>query len=216
MDNTWASPLYFKPFEHGVDVSIQAVTKYIAGHSDLVMGCATATEAAYPALRQGWNELGLCAGPDDVFLAMRGLRTLATRLKQHWENGVQMAQWLSTQPVVAGILHPALPEDPGHALWKRDFLGASGLFAFVLKPEFSTKEKLSALLDSLTYYGMGYSWGGYESLLLPVDPPALRSATCWPTPDRPKGQVMRIHVGLEDPEDLIDDLSAGFDRMKRA
>jgi len=213
LDNTWASPLYFKPFEHGVDVSIQAVTKYIGGHSDLVMGAVTTTEAAYPQLREGWKQMGLHGSPDDVYLAMRGLRTLAVRMPQHWKNGLVLAEWLAARPEVAEMLHPALPGAPGHELWQRDFLGAASLFSFVLRPEFSSEERLAALLDGLELFGMGASWGGFESLLSPRTPP--RSAAPWPRPGRAEGQLMRIHVGLEDPDDLIADLEAGFQRMGR-
>jgi cystathionine beta-lyase len=213
MDNTWASPLYFRAFEHGVDVSIQAVTKYVGGHSDLVMGAVTATEAAYPAIREGWKELGLSAAPDDVYLAQRGLRTLHVRMPRHWENGLKVAEWLKGRPEVAAVLHPALPEDPGHALWRRDFTGASSLFGFILDEGLSSEAHLAALLDGLELHGMGASWGGFESLLIPRNPP--RSATPWPRPGLPKGQLMRIHVGLEDPADLIADLAAGLARMAR-
>jgi cystathionine beta-lyase len=213
LDNTWASPLYFKPFEHGVDVSIQAVTKYIGGHSDLVMGAVTTTEAAYPQLREGWKQMGLHGSPDDAYLAMRGLRTLAVRMPQHWKNGLVLAEWLAGRAEVAEVLHPALPGAPGHELWKRDFLGAASLFSFVLRPEFSGEERLAALLDGLELFGMGASWGGFESLLGPREPP--RSATPWPRPGRAEGQLMRIHVGLEDPDDLIADLEAGLERMGR-
>jgi len=213
MDNTWASPLYFKPFEHGVDVSIQAVTKYICGHSDLVMGAVTTTEAAYPPLREGWKDVGLNGSPDDVYLAMRGLRTLAVRMPQNWKNGLRLAEWLAGRPEVAQMLHPALPGAPGHDLWRRDFLGASSLFGLILKPEFSAEAQLAALLDGLELFGMGASWGGYESLFRPSDAP--RSAVAWPRPGYAQGQLMRMHVGLEDPDDLIADLEAGFDRMRR-
>ncbi len=213
LDNTWASPLYFKPFEHGVDVSIQAVTKYIGGHSDLVMGAVTTTEAAYPQLREGWKQMGLNGSPDDAYLAMRGLRTLAVRMPQHWSNGLVLAEWLAGRAEVAEVLHPALPGDQGHDLWKRDFLGASALFGFVLHPEFGGEERLAALLDGLELFGMGASWGGFESLLVPRRAP--RSATPWPRPGCAGGPLMRIHVGLEDPGDLIADLEAGFARMGR-
>ena len=216
MDNTWASPLLFKPFEHGVDVSIQAVTKYIAGHSDLVLGAVTTTQTAYPKLQKGWQDLGLSAGPDDVYLAMRGLRSLPARMARHQESGLIVADWLAAQPEVLDVMHPALPSDPGHALWKRDFLGASSLFGFILSPAFSSERQLAALLDDLELHGMGYSWGGFESLLIPVDPAPSRAAGPWPRPGRPAGQVMRIHVGLEDPHDLIEDLKAGFERLRRA
>lgn len=213
LDNTWATPLYFKPFEHGVDISIQAVTKYIGGHSDLVMGAVTATEAAYPPIREGWKQLGLNGPPEDVYLAMRGLRTLPVRMTRHWESGLIVADWLKARPEVAEVLHPALPGDPGHAIWKRDFLGAASLFGFILRPELSSEAHLAALLDGLELHGMGSSWGGFESLLLPRNPP--RTAVPWPRPGRAAGQLMRIHVGLEDPEDLIADLAAGFQRMRR-
>ncbi|MEM6549887.1 MAG: cystathionine beta-lyase [Pseudomonadota bacterium] len=211
MDNTWASPLYFKPFEHGVDISIQAATKYIAGHSDLVLGTVTATEAAYPQIREGWKELGLNGAPDDVYLAMRGMRTMHVRMERHWQNGLRIAEWLVERPEVAEVLHPALPGAPGHNLWGRDFLGASSLFGFTLRSDLSSERHLSALLDDLQLYGMGASWGGFESLLIPRNPP--RSTSAWPTPGRAEGQLMRIHIGLEDPQDLMDDLSDGFARM---
>lgn len=213
LDNTWASPLYFKPFEHGVDVSIQAVTKYIGGHSDLVMGAVTTTEEAYPQLREGWKQMGLHGSPDDAYLAMRGLRTLAVRMPQHWNNGLVLAEWLAGRAEIAEVLHPALPGDRGHELWRRDFLGAASLFGFVLHPEFGGEERLAALLDGLELFGMGASWGGFESLMKPVDVP--HSAVPWPRPGRPQGQLIRIHVGLEDPDDLIADLEAGFERMGR-
>lgn len=213
LDNTWASPLYFKPFEHGVDVSIQAVTKYIGGHSDLVMGAVTTTEEAYPQLREGWKQMGLHGSPDDAYLAMRGLRTLAVRMPQHWNNGLVLAEWLAGRAEIAEVLHPALPGDRGHELWRRDFLGAASLFGFVLRPEFGGEERLAALLDGLELFGMGASWGGFESLMKPVNVP--HSAVPWPRPGRPQGQLIRIHVGLEDPDDLIADLEAGFERMGR-
>jgi cystathionine beta-lyase len=213
LDNTWATPLYFKPFEHGVDISIQAVTKYIGGHSDLVMGTVTTSEQAYPPIREGWKQLGLNGPPDDVYLAMRGLRTLAVRMPRHWASGTVVADWLAAQAEVAEVIHPALPGDPGHELWRRDFLGASSLFAFVLKPEVSSEAHLAALLDGLELFGLGASWGGFESLMIPCDPP--RSAVPWPRPGRAAGQLMRIHVGLEDPDDLIADLAAGFARLRR-
>lgn len=216
MDNTWASPLYFKPFEHGVDVSCQAVTKYISGHSDLVMGSVSCTEEAYPALQRAQMETGICPSPDDVFLAMRGIRSLHVRLPHHWTSGLKVAEWLMGRDEVAQVLHPAMPHDRGHELWKRDFVGSSSLFGFVLKPEYSGDTGLFAMMDNMRLHGMGYSWGGFESLLIPVDPPSIRSATRWPRADVAEGQVMRIHVGLEDTDDLIDDLRDGFDRMRKA
>ncbi|HZK77649.1 MAG TPA: cystathionine beta-lyase, partial [Gemmatimonadaceae bacterium] len=169
MDNTWATPLYFKPFGHGVDISVHSATKYIVGHSDALLGVATANKSAWPALQSSAHHFGETAGPDDIYLALRGLRTLAVRVRRHWENGVQLARSLQSHPAVERILHPALPGDPGHAIWKRDFLGASGLFGVVLKP--MSRQQLSVLFRSLQLFGIGLSWGGYESLALLVDPP---------------------------------------------
>jgi len=216
MDNTWASPLFFKPFEHGVDVSAQAVTKYIAGHSDLVMGSVTCTENAYDTFQRAQMETGICPSPDDVFLAMRGIRTIHVRLPHHMQAGLKIAEWLSNRKEVAEVIHPALPGDPGHDIWKRDFLGASSLFAFILKPEFSSPDKQAAMLDHMKLFGMGFSWGGFESLLIPINPPKLRTATSWPSNGRAEGAVMRIHIGLEDVSDLTDDLDEGFARLRGA
>jgi cystathionine beta-lyase len=193
-----------------VDVSIQAATKYIGGHSDLMMGTITAKGELLEQLRRGVFETATTAGPDDCYLALRGLRTLATRLPRHWASGLEVASWLAARPEVAEVLHPALPGSPDHSLWKRDFLGASGLFGFVLQS--FAKSALAAMLDHLELFGMGASWGGYESLLIPTDPGSLRSAMPWRRP----GQSMRIHIGLEDPQDLIRDLAAGFDRLRAA
>ena len=210
MDNTWASPLYFKPFEHGVDVSIQAATKYIVGHSDVMMGVLTTTEAVHDKVRAAAFELGAPSGPDDVYLALRGLRTLSVRLERHMRSGLAIAAWLQARPEVARVLHPALPDDPGHALWKRDFLGASGLFGVILKP--APKAAVAAMLDGMNLFAMGYSWGGYESLMVPTDPAPLRTATQW----KADGPCLRLHVGLEDVEDLMADLDAGFHRLNQA
>ncbi len=208
MDNTWASPLFFKPFEHGVDVSVQAATKYIVGHSDVMMGTATATEACYRPLKETASELGLAAGPDDIYLAQRGLRTIGVRLRQHQESGLAVARWLRARPEVVRVLHPGLRDDPGHGLWKRDFLGASGLFGMILNP--CSETALAAFLDGLELFGMGYSWGGYESLIIPAAP--TRTATRW----APEGPCLRLHIGLEDIDDLIADLEAGFQRLAAA
>ncbi len=216
MDNTWASPLYFKPFEHGVDVSAQAVTKYISGHSDLVMGSVTCTKEAYPEFQRAQQETGICPSPDDVFLAMRGIRSMHVRLPHHWCSGLRVAEWLMGREEVKQVLHPAMPHDRGHKIWKRDFLGASSLFGFVLKKKYSSNSALAAMMDKMRLHGMGFSWGGFESLLIPVAPQNIRTATAWPRDDVAKGQVMRIHVGLEDVDDLIDDLSDGFDRLRKA
>lgn len=210
MDNTWATPLYFKPLAFGVDVSVQAATKYIGGHSDLMMGIITTTEAAYQPVRLSVNDFGCASGPDDCYLALRGLRTLSVRLARHWETGLTLARWLKAQPEVQRILYPALADDPGYALWRRDFTGATGLFSFVLKP--TSRQCLAAMVDGMELFGMGYSWGGFESLLLPTDPAPIRSATKWTAP----GPLMRVHAGLEDPDDLIADLEHGFERMHKA
>ncbi|MEO1329886.1 MAG: cystathionine beta-lyase [Pseudomonadota bacterium] len=216
LDNTWASPLFFKPFEHGVDVSIQAVTKYISGHGDLVLGSVTANKAAYPRLQKCWGELGHSVGPDDAYLALRGFRTIGVRMAHHEAAGIQVADWLEGQPEVLEVMHPGRPGDPGHALWRRDFLGASGLFGFVLAAEAATDAKLAALVDNLDLFGLGASWAGFMSLMIPADPRSNRAATPWPRPGRPNGQAMRVSIGLEDPGDLIDDLRAGFERLRNA
>ncbi|HAN62597.1 MAG TPA: cystathionine beta-lyase [Rhizobiales bacterium] len=207
LDNTWATPLYFKPFAHGVDVSIQAATKYIVGHADAMLGAITATEEASRAVEKAHEDLGLCPGPEDVYLGLRGLRSLGVRLERHQRSGLEMAHWLAGRPEVARVLHPALPSDPGHALWKRDFTGASGLFSIILKP--CTQGAVAAMLDGLTLFGMGYSWGGFESLILPFDPADYRTATTW----QAEGPALRLHIGLEDVEDLKTDLEAGFARL---
>jgi cystathionine beta-lyase len=208
MDNTWATPLYFKPLAHGVDVSIQAATKYVVGHSDAMLGAITATAAAWPRLRSAHQELGQCAGPDDIDRGQRGLRTLPVRLRRHWETGVRLAEWVAQQPEVERVLYPALPGDPGHALWKRDFTGASGLFGVQLKPV--GEGAFAAFVDGFELFGLGASWGGYESLVMPTHPEELRTATRWPY----EGPCFRIHAGLEDPQDLLADLAAGFARLR--
>jgi len=208
-DNTWGTPLYFKPFAHGVDVSVQAATKYIVGHSDAMLGAITCTKEAWSRLKRSTHELGQTAGPDDVYLGQRGLRTLAVRLKQHWTAGLALAEWIARQPEVERVLHPALPGDPGHAIWKRDFTGACGLFGVVLK-EGVTERALCAMIDGLELYGIGSSWGGFESLIVPFDPRETRTATQWPH----KGPCFRIHAGLENEDDLIADLEAGFKRLR--
>ncbi len=210
MDNTWATPLYFKAFEKGVDISIQAGTKYIGGHSDIMFGCVSANAKAFPALKNTHGLLGQCVGPDDVFLALRGLRTMAVRLKQHNEAGFKIARWLQARPEVARVLHPGLESDPGHAIWKRDFTGACGLFSIVLKP--MDEKAVYAFMNELTLFGMGFSWGGFESLVIIFDCAEYRSATQW----APGGPTLRFHIGLEDPDDLIADLENGFKAMAAA
>jgi cystathionine beta-lyase len=211
MDNTWATPLYFRPFEHGVDVSLQAATKYIVGHSDCEMGAIICTEAVFPAIKQQAMRFGICVGADDCYLALRGLRTLATRMPRHQETGLTLARWWLDQPEVEAVLHPGLPGAPGHALWKRDFLGASGLFGVVFRDE-TTEEGVRALVDHRRLFGIGFSWGGFESLILPTDPRKLHANTPWPY----KGLSIRIHAGLESPGDLIADLAEGMAALRRA
>jgi cysteine-S-conjugate beta-lyase len=203
-DNTWASPLYHRSLEHGVDISMQAGTKYIGGHSDIMFGTISANDKAWPLVWDTIRLTGVCAGPDDVFLALRGMRTLAVRLAQHYRSGVEMARWLAARPEVTRVLHPALETDPGHAIWKRDYTGASGLFSIVLKPK--SQAAVDAMLDTLKLFGMGYSWGGFESLAIPFDCSEYRSATKW----APGGPTMRLHIGLENVEDLKADLDRGF------
>jgi len=210
MDNTWATPYLFKPLAHGVDISLMAGTKYIVGHSDVMIGTVTVTDAAFPALNEATGDLGMSVGPDDVYLSQRGLRTLSVRLRQHHVNALRVAEWLQGRDEVEVVMCPALESDPGHAIWKRDFGGASGLFAVTLKPCSDTA--LRAFVDGLVYFGLGASWGGYESLVLPVNPNMFRVARPWPH----DGPVVRFHIGLEDPQDLIADLEAGFARLKAA
>ncbi len=203
-DNTWATPLYHRSLDFGVDISIQAATKYIGGHSDIMFGTISANAKAWPIIAETIRLLGVCAGPDDVFLALRGMRTLAVRLAQHYRSGLEMARWLATRSEVVRVLHPALETDPGHAIWKRDFSGASGLFSIVLKPK--PQAAVDALLDNLKLFGMGYSWGGFESLAIPFDCTDYRSATKW----APEGPAVRLHIGLENVDDLKADLERGF------
>lgn len=209
-DNTWATPLYHRSLEQGVDISIQAATKYIGGHSDIMFGTISANAQAWPMLNENVRLLGVCAGPDDVFLALRGLRTLAVRLAHHHRAGLEMARWLAQRPEVAEVLHPALESHPGHAIWKRDFAGASGLFSIVLKPV--SQKAVDALLDTVKLFGMGYSWGGFESLIIPFDCASYRTATTW----APAGPALRLHIGLENLDDLKADLSRGFEALNAA
>jgi cystathionine beta-lyase len=209
-DNTWATPLFHRSLDQGVDISIQAATKYIGGHSDIMFGTISANAKAWPLIAETIRLLGVCAGPDDVFLALRGLRTLAVRLAQHHRSGLEMARWLATRPEVVRVLHPALESDPGHTIWKRDFTGASGLFSIVLKP--APQKAVDALLDAVTLFGMGFSWGGFESLVIPFDCAPYRSATKW----TPGGPTLRLHIGLENVEDLKSDLERGFEAFNAA
>jgi cystathionine beta-lyase len=203
-DNTWATPLYHRSLDQGVDISMQAATKYIGGHSDIMFGTISANATAWPIIAEAIRLLGVCAGPDDVFLALRGMRTLSVRLAQHFRSGLEIARWLERRAEVARVLHPALEGDPGHTIWKRDFTGASGLFSIVLKPK--PQAAVDAMLDSLKLFGMGFSWGGFESLAVPFNCSEYRTATNW----EPGGPTVRLHIGLENVEDLKADLELGF------
>src|SRR6201987_3139862 len=204
MDNTWATPLYFRALDFGVDLSIHAGTKYFGGHSDVMLGTVAANSATVADLRNFVRLNGLHLAPDDAYLSQRGLRTLAVRLERHYQSGLAVARWLEQRPEVLRLLHPAMPNHPGHALWKRDFGGACGLFSMVLKPV--PEKAYYAFLDSLELFGIGASWGGYESLAIPFDCAPIRTATRW----QPGGPTVRFHIGLEAVEDLIADLERGF------
>jgi len=205
LDNTWATPIYFNAFDHGVDLSIQAATKYVGGHADVMIGYVAANESHRERLEHTHADLGLYASGDDCYLALRGLRTMPVRLARHQESGLKLARWLAKHPSVERVLHPALESDPGHALWKRDFTGATGLFGIVLKD--TPHSRFAAFMDSLKLFGMGYSWGGYESLIVPAK--IHRSAV----PFDAKGRVVRIHAGLEGADELIADLEQGLAKL---
>ena len=204
MDNTWATPIYFRPLDHGVDLAIQAGTKYIGGHSDVMLGSVSANAATVTGLQNMVYLNGWCVGPDDMYLGQRGLRTLAVRLDRHYRSGVTVARWLEQRPEVLRLIHPALESHPGHALWKRDFAGASGLFSVVFKPV--PQKAVYAFLDALDLFGIGASWGGFESLAIPFDCSNARTATRW----APGGPTVRFHIGLEAVDDLIADLERGL------
>lgn len=210
IDNTWAAPLFFKPLSLGVDVDIISATKYIVGHSDAMMGIAVCTEETFLPVRIAASEIGNHAAPDDCYLALRGLRSAGVRMRQHEGQGLALARYLAGRPEVERVMHPGMPGDPGHELWRRDFTGASGLFGAVLKRGIA-KKAVDAMLDGLELFGMGASWGGFESLVLPTHPERLRTAVPWDT-----GPSLRFHAGLEDLDDLIADLEAGFERLKAA
>jgi cystathionine beta-lyase len=207
MDNTWASPIYFRALEHGVDVSVQSGTKYIGGHSDLMLGVISANAETWPRVRDTVYTMGMCVGPDDMNLGLRGLRTMGVRLARHQTSAIKAAHWLAGRPEILRVMHPALESDPGHAIWRRDFSGASGLFSVVFKPVPQTA--INTFLNALTLYGIGASWGGFESLAIPFDCSSIRTATAW----APGGPTVRFHIGLEDIDDLIADLERGFAAM---
>jgi cystathionine beta-lyase len=211
IDNTWSAGVFFKPFEHGVDISIQALTKYQAGHADVLMGAILSADKTIAAqIRQTSKDIGFGVSPDEAYLALRGLRTMHVRLKQHDATAREIAAWMAARPEVAQVLHPALPDSPDHALWKRDFTGAAGLFGVVLKP--CSDAQLAAMLEGYKHFGLGFSWGGYESLVIPCDPQVKRTATTWTT----EGPLLRYSIGLETTADLMADLEAGFARLLQA
>ncbi len=211
IDNTWSSGVFFKPFAHGVDLSIQAATKYIVGHADAMLGSVTAaTKDLGKHLLEESQALGICAGTEEMYLGLRGLRTIKVRMQQHWQSGVEVARWLEGRPEVARVIHPALESHPQHHIWKRDFTGACGLFAIELKP--CSRQALAAMLDGMQLFGMGASWGGFESLMIPFNATPSRTVTVW----APKGPTLRLHIGLEAVEDIKADLAAGLDRLRAA
>ena len=211
LDNTWASPINSRPFEMGVDISIQAATKYIVGHSDVMMGTATSNEKHWEQLRENSYLMGQCTSPDDVYLASRGLRTLGVRMAQHEQNALKVANWLASRPEVDHLRHPAFETCPGHEFFKRDFSASNGLFSFVLKE--GNLKSVTALVENMKLFKMGFSWGGYESLILGVfGIDKLRTATSWDS----KKPLIRLHIGLENVDDLIADLEAGFERFNAA
>jgi cystathionine beta-lyase len=209
-DNTWGTPYFFDSFQHGVDVSIHAATKYIAGHSDALVGVIVTNQQYWLKVRRAVADYGYCVSPDDCYLALRGLRTIGVRMKHQQQSALKVARWLQSRPQVMRVLYPALESDPGHALWKRDFTGAASLFGVVLRPV--PWEAVAAMIDALELFGIGSSWGGYESLAIRVDVSKGRTATKW----NPGGPLIRLHIGLEDPDDLIADLERAFARLEQA
>jgi cystathionine beta-lyase len=207
IDNTWATPLFFPPHERGCDLAIEAGTKYLSGHSDLLLGLVSANAKWAKRLRRAFNLFAIGVGPDDASLALRGMRTMALRLREQERAALEIAKWLAGRPEVARVLHPALPDHPGHELWKRDFSGSSGVFSIILKP--AAKRAVDAFVDGLELFGIGFSWGGYESLVLPFDCAPFRTAMKWSA----EGPALRFSIGLEDVDDLKEDLEAGFARL---
>jgi len=207
-DNTWGTPYFFRSFEHGVDVSIHAGTKYVVGHSDALMGLVVTNEKYWLTVRRAVADFGYCVCPDDCYLALRGLRTIGVRMRQQQQNALKIARWLQGRPEVLRVLYPALETDPGHAIWKRDFDGAASLFGVILKPV--ADDAVASMIDALTLFGIGSSWGGFESLCIRANPAKARTATKW----SPGGPLIRLHIGLEDADDLIADLTQAFAALR--
>ncbi|EKN6149855.1 cystathionine beta-lyase [Yersinia enterocolitica] len=210
IDNTWATPVFFRAHEHGCDLSVEAGTKYLGGHSDLLMGVVSANDIWWPKLRETYDLMAMLPGAEDCFLALRGLRTMYLRLKEAEKRGLEMARWLKSRPEVLKVLHPAFPDCPGHEFWKRDFKGSSGLFSVILQPEY-TKAGVDHMLDNMSIFAMGYSWGGFESLVIPFNCAEYRTVTQW----QPGGRALRLQIGLEDMDELKADLEQGFERLKQ-
>jgi cysteine-S-conjugate beta-lyase len=208
IDNTWATPAFCRPLGLGADVVVHSASKYLTGHADSILGAIVCAEDSFAPVRRGAIRLGQCAGADDVYLGLRGLRTLGVRLRQHQRQALELARWLELRDEVSDVIYPALPGNPGHLLWRRDFSGAAGLFAVVLHPRFG-KHAVNAMLGRLQLFGLGHSWGGYESLIVPSDPGAHRLPGQW----RKRGTLLRVHVGLEDVDDLREDLAAGLRKL---
>ncbi len=211
IDNSWASGIYFKPLEHGADVVVTALTKYINGHSDTMMGAITVQEKHFRVMYEAFRYMAVTAAPFSSYMVQRGMRTTKIRMDHCFKSALELAQWLEARPEVEKVLYPALESDENHKLWKRDFTGAAGLFTIILDRKYSN-ESLARMVDKLHYYAMGYSWGGYESLILPIDPSGVRSITKWAYSNK---TCLRINVGLEDIQDLKDDLEAGFKRLRK-
>jgi cystathionine beta-lyase len=209
-DTTWGTPYFFRSFDKGVDVSIHAGTKYIAGHSDVVIGLIVTNERHWLTVRRAVADYGYGVSPDDCYLALRGFRTIGVRMKQQMENALRIARWLKAHPQVQRVIYPALEGDPGHALWKRDFSGAASLFAFVMRP--ATEAQVAAFINALRVFGIGSSWGGFESLAIVARVERYRTVTKW----APGGPTIRLHIGLEDPDDLLADLERGFAAAAKA
>lgn len=211
VDNSWASAIYYKPLDHGADISVTALTKYINGHSDIMMGAITVQEKHFRIMYEAFRYMAVTAAPFSSYMVQRGMRTVKVRMDHCFKSALDIAKWLSARPEVEKVLYPALESDAGHKIWKRDFTGAAGLFSIVLDKKYSN-ESLARMVDKLHYFSMGYSWGGYESLILPFDATNIRTVTKWPYGNK---TCLRINVGLEDVADLKEDLEAGFKRLRK-